>query len=186
MEYKGYKARVEVDTDAGILHGEVEGIRDVITFQGKNVDELREAFHDSVNDYLAMCAERDEEPEKAYSGKFLVRLDPDLHRELAITASRSGKSLNALAVDAVRYWISQTGAPAKTATRLKSYALEPSIERPALVKAISSVAEARGKAIKWGSHSDPQSSFQRAKTPSSNTPSSETPGSQTPPSQQLF
>ena len=174
MEYKGYKARVEVDTDAGILQGEVEGIRDVITFQGNNVDELREAFHDSVNDYLAMCAERNEEPEKAYSGKFLVRIDPNLHRELAVTASRAGKSLNALAVEAVRDWISRKGSPVKTPPRLESYALEPSIERPALVKAVSSVAEATRKDIKWASQSGP------------NPPSSETPGSQTPSSQQPF
>lgn len=58
MEYKNYFGRVEFDDEAGIFHGEVVNTRDVITFQGKSVKELREAFHDSVEDYLAFCAER--------------------------------------------------------------------------------------------------------------------------------
>jgi predicted HicB family RNase H-like nuclease len=64
IEYKGYLSRVEFDDEANIFHGEVINIRDVITFQGKTVDELRKAFEDSVEDYLAFCAERGEEPDK--------------------------------------------------------------------------------------------------------------------------
>ena len=58
MEYKGYLSRVEFDDEANIFHGEVINIRDVVTFQGKSVDELRQAFADSVEDYMAFCAER--------------------------------------------------------------------------------------------------------------------------------
>ena len=58
MEYKGYIGKVELDDDAGILHGEVVNTRDVITFQGRTVEEVRQAFRDSVDDYLAFCAER--------------------------------------------------------------------------------------------------------------------------------
>lgn len=68
----GYLARVEFDDKANIFHGEVINIRDVITFQGKTVDELRKAFEDSVEDYLAFCAERGEEPDKPLSGPFTV------------------------------------------------------------------------------------------------------------------
>ena len=64
MEYKGYLSHVEFDDEADIFHGEVINIRDVITFQGKSVDELRQAFEDSVEDYLDFCAEREEEPDK--------------------------------------------------------------------------------------------------------------------------
>jgi predicted HicB family RNase H-like nuclease len=60
MEYKGYLARAEFDDEANIFHGEVINIRDVITLQGKSVDELRQALEDSVEDYLAFCAERGE------------------------------------------------------------------------------------------------------------------------------
>lgn len=105
MEYKGYTARVIFDGEAGVLFGEVEGLRDVVTFEATNVKDLAIAFRDSVDDYLAMCAEREEEPEKPYSGKFLVRVDPRLHRDVSIAAARSGKSLNAFATEVLKAWI---------------------------------------------------------------------------------
>jgi len=71
---------VEFDDDADLFHGEVIGLRDVITFQGRTVDEVKRAFHDSVDDYLAFCAKRGEEPEKPFTGKLMLRLSPDLHR----------------------------------------------------------------------------------------------------------
>ena len=66
----------------------------MVTFQGETVDELRKAFHDSVDDYLEFCAARGEEPEKPYSGKFVVRVEPELHKTIAIQARKNGKSLN--------------------------------------------------------------------------------------------
>ncbi|WP_346297088.1 type II toxin-antitoxin system HicB family antitoxin [Rhodopseudomonas sp. P1] len=57
MTYKGYTATVEYDPDAGIFHGEVAGTRDVITFQGKSVAELKKALAGSIEDYLAFCKE---------------------------------------------------------------------------------------------------------------------------------
>jgi predicted HicB family RNase H-like nuclease len=95
MEYKGYLGKVEFDDDAGIFHGDVVNTRDVITFQGKSVAELKKAFRESVDDYLAFCAERGEEPDKPFSGQFVTRISPDLHRRASIEASRAGKSLNA-------------------------------------------------------------------------------------------
>lgn len=62
--YKGYEAVVEYDEDAGIFHGEVAGLRDVITCQGRSLAELKKAFAGSIEDYLAFCKERGEEPEK--------------------------------------------------------------------------------------------------------------------------
>jgi predicted HicB family RNase H-like nuclease len=94
MEYKGYTAVVEFDEDAGVFSGHVVNTRDVITFEGETVGELKQAFHDSVDDYLEFCAERGEEPDKPFSGKFVVRLDPDVHRKVFVAAARAGKSLN--------------------------------------------------------------------------------------------
>ena len=94
MEYKGYFAKVEFDDEADIFHGEVINLRDVVTFQGETVDELRKAFHESVEDYLEFCAVRGEEPEKPYSGKFVVRVEPELHKSISIQAKKNGKSLN--------------------------------------------------------------------------------------------
>ena len=94
MEYKGYIGKVTIDDEAGILYGEVINIRDVITFEGTNVAELQKAFHESVDDYLAFCAERGESPEKPFSGKFVVRLPAELHRKAYIQAKLADKSLN--------------------------------------------------------------------------------------------
>jgi predicted HicB family RNase H-like nuclease len=102
MEYKGYLGHVEYDDEAGCFHGEVANLRDVITFQGESVDELRRAFRESVDDYLAFCAARGEEPEKPYSGTFTVRIPPELHRDIALRARVAGKSLNGWVTDLLR------------------------------------------------------------------------------------
>ena len=94
MEYKGYLGTVEYDADAKIFHGDIINTRDVITFQGTTVKEIESAFKDSINDYISWCEEEGVEPEKPYSGKFNVRLSPELHRQIAILAKRRKISLN--------------------------------------------------------------------------------------------
>ena len=76
MAYKGYRAKVEFDYDAGVFHGQVVNTRDVIFFGGTSVDELNKGFRFSIDDYLAMCAERGEEPDKPFSGKAPLRIIP--------------------------------------------------------------------------------------------------------------
>lgn len=102
MEYKGYIGTVEFDADARILHGDVINTRDVITFQGKTVDEIEQAFKESIDDYLEWCAVEGVDPEKPYSGKFNLRLSPDLHKEAAVTAKRLKMSLNSFVEKALR------------------------------------------------------------------------------------
>jgi len=99
MEYKGYIGKVEIDEDAGVLHGEVINVRDVITFEGASVEEVQKAFRDSVDDYLDFCAERNEAPEKPFSGKFVIRLPAELHRKAYIQAKLADKSLNSWVTD---------------------------------------------------------------------------------------
>lgn len=103
MKYKGYVGQVEFDDDANIFHGEVINLRDVVTFQGSSVQELRNAFEESVDDYLEFCEERGESPDKPYSGKFMLRLEPELHKMLAIRARKERKSLNALVHDTLAH-----------------------------------------------------------------------------------
>lgn len=95
LSYKGYLGQIEFDEEAEILHGEVVNTRDVITFQGKSVSEVKRAFHESVDDYLEFCRSRGEAPDKPFSGRFVTRISPELHRQANIAARRSGKSLNA-------------------------------------------------------------------------------------------
>ena len=94
MTYKGYSGSVRFDDEAELFHGEVIGLRDVVTFQGRTVDELKQAFHDSIDDYLEFCESRSEDPDKPFSGKFLLRVDPVLHRRLAQLSADDGESLN--------------------------------------------------------------------------------------------
>ena len=102
MEYKGYIGKVEIDDEAGILHGEVIYIRDVITFEGTSVDEIQKAFRESVDDYLDFCAQQGESPEKPFSGKFVVRLPAELHRKAYIQAKLADKSLNSWVTDVLQ------------------------------------------------------------------------------------
>ena len=94
MHYKGYEAVIEFDEDADIFHGEVINLRDVITFQGASAAELKQALAESVEDYISFCKERGEEPERPFSGQFVVRAEPRLHKAISIAARRDGVSLN--------------------------------------------------------------------------------------------
>ncbi len=101
MNYQGYQTSVTFEEEADIFHGTVINTRDVITFQGKSVEEIRIAFKDSVNEYLKFCAERGREPEKPYSGRIALRIPSSLHRTASSAARAEGKSLNSWLAAAV-------------------------------------------------------------------------------------
>jgi predicted HicB family RNase H-like nuclease len=115
IEYLGYVGSVVFDDEAGLFHGEVVNTRDVITFQGETVAEIRQAFHDSIDDYLDFCAERNEQPEKPMSGKFNVRISPLLHAHAVAVARSRDISLNTLVERAMEEFIG---------TQFKSAAVE--------------------------------------------------------------
>jgi predicted HicB family RNase H-like nuclease len=94
MKYKGYTGKVVFDEESDFFHGEVIDTKDIITFQGENVVDLKAAFKDSVDDYLDFCAERGEKPEKPFSGKFVIRISPELHHSLYVKAVENGESIN--------------------------------------------------------------------------------------------
>lgn len=102
MEYKGYTGIVEYDEDSQIFSGMVINTKDIITFQGESVGEIRKAFEDSIDDYLQWCAEDGVSPDKPYSGKLNLRLSPELHKKAAIRAKLEGISLNSYIERAVR------------------------------------------------------------------------------------
>ncbi len=103
MEYKGYVGLVEFDDEDGVFFGRVVNLtNDGINFQGTSVEQLRDAFHASVEDYLAWCAETSTEAEKPYSGKFVVRIDPSDHSRAALAAAKLGLSLNKFVEKALR------------------------------------------------------------------------------------
>jgi len=102
LKYKNYIGIVEYDEVGKVFTGEVAGIRSVITFHGRTPEELEQSFRDSIDLYLEMCAEDGVSPEKSYSGRFNVRIPPQLHREIARKAVIEGKSMNDLVEEALQ------------------------------------------------------------------------------------
>jgi predicted HicB family RNase H-like nuclease len=95
IEYKGYTGVFEFDSSIDAFHGRVLGLQDVVTFQGRSIEELRAEMAESVEDYLELCSEVGKQPERPYRGEFLVRTTPELHRAAATAAESEGMSLNA-------------------------------------------------------------------------------------------
>jgi len=94
MTYQGYCAKIEYSDKDECLIGRVSDIRHVITFQGDSVEKIRQAFEEAVDAYLALCAEKNEEPEKPSAAPSVVRVSPALHGVLAMVARQEKKSVN--------------------------------------------------------------------------------------------
>jgi predicted HicB family RNase H-like nuclease len=102
LMYKGYFAIVHFSEEDNVFYGKLEGINDLVSFEGETVTELRKDFQDSVDDYLELCRRNGKTPEKPFKGSFNVRIGADLHRKAALTATERGISLNALVESAIR------------------------------------------------------------------------------------
>lgn len=96
LKYKDYYTSVLYDAEDQVLHGKIEAINDLVTFEAERTDEVENAFHEAVDDYLEMCKALSKEPQKPYKGQFNVRINPELHRQAAIEALKAGISLNQL------------------------------------------------------------------------------------------
>ncbi len=94
MKYKGYVARIEYDEEDRIFIGHLAGIKDIVGFHGTTVDELEDAFHESVDDYVAISEKTGRPVQKPYSGKLMLRISPDVHAAVATAAEVHGKSIN--------------------------------------------------------------------------------------------
>ena len=112
LRYKGHLARVEYDAEEHLIVGHLAGINDVIGFHGDTVAELEAAFREAVDDYIAVCAKARKTPEKAFSGKVMFRVAPDVHASAALAAQMRGVSLNQWAEDALRKQVEADGVMA--------------------------------------------------------------------------
>ncbi len=111
MEYKGYRAAVTFDDHAGIFHGSIVDTRDMVTFVGESVEELRREFKISVDDYLAFCSERGKEPDKPYSGEISFKVSSNVHRTADAAARSEGKTLEEWLAETVEWVAEQTLNP---------------------------------------------------------------------------
>ena len=101
LSYKGFNAVVAFDAEDALLTGRIAGINDVIGFHADDARGLVAAFHEAVDDYLATCTAIGKTPEKAYSGRVMVRIDPKVHADAALAAQLSGVSLNQFSEEAL-------------------------------------------------------------------------------------
>ena len=101
MTHNGYAARVEFDAEDRIFVGHIAGIRDIVGFHGESVDGLEAAFHEAVDDYLAVCKKLGQTPDKPYSGRVMLRLPPELHARASAAAQINGLSFNQWAAQAL-------------------------------------------------------------------------------------
>jgi predicted HicB family RNase H-like nuclease len=105
LEYKGYFGSVEYSDEDEVFHGRLEFIRDLVAYEGTDVKGLKQAFHEAVDDYLALCAEEGRKPDVPLKGSFNVRPGRELHRRAMIFAHRKGLNLNTVVSDALRHYL---------------------------------------------------------------------------------
>ena len=98
LTYKGYTGIIDVDPEAGVIHGTVIGMRDVVTFEAESAKDIINAFRDSVDDYRDFCREMGKSPDKPYSGKLVLRMLAEIHRKLDEVSRAQHASINSLAV----------------------------------------------------------------------------------------
>ena len=106
LHYNNYIGSVSFSEIDAVFHGKVVGIKSLISFEGESVSALTDDFHKAIDEYLKFCEASGKEPEKPFKGSFNIRISADLHRELALTASSRGISLNSLVENAIRQAVS--------------------------------------------------------------------------------
>jgi predicted HicB family RNase H-like nuclease len=94
MTYRNYAARIDYDPDDRIFVGHLAGIRDIVGFHGESVADLEAAFHEAVDDYLSMCEQLGQPPDRPASGKLMLRIPPEVHAKALRSAELAGTSLN--------------------------------------------------------------------------------------------
>ncbi len=101
LVYKDFIGTVHFSTKDSVFYGKIEGINDLVTFEGETVVDLKKAFEESVDDYIEICKEVEKDPLKSFKGSFNVRIAPELHSKAFKAALLKGKSLNQLVQEAI-------------------------------------------------------------------------------------
>ena len=105
LEYKGYVGSVHYSDEDEVFHGKLEGLRDLVTYEGTDVRSLKKGFREAVDDYLSTCARRGRRPDVPFKGSFNVRVGRELHKRAAVFAAARQKKLNALVSEALESYL---------------------------------------------------------------------------------
>lgn len=107
LTYKDFFATVHFSAEDDIFYGKIEGINDLITFEGENVSELRQAFYEAVDDYLQICEANNRSAFKSYKGSLNIRIPVELHRRLSENAIKMGIPINRVIQNAIEQGLHQ-------------------------------------------------------------------------------
>ena len=99
MTVNGHTAKITYDPELDQIRGEILGLNGGADFYGRSPTELRREFRKSLKVFHDVCREKGIDPRRKFSGRFNLRISPELHQRLAALAEASGKSLNALVED---------------------------------------------------------------------------------------
>ncbi len=103
LKYDDFIGSVNYCSEDEIFYGRIEGINDLVTFEGSSTKELKESFHEAVEDYKSLCIENDRDVFKSYKGSFNVRITPALHKRISEAALLKGISLNQFVQNALEH-----------------------------------------------------------------------------------
>ena len=107
ITYKDFIGTVHFGTEDSVFFGKIEGINDLVTFEGNSVEEIKKYFREAVEDYIQLCEENNKIPHKSYKGSFNVRVSPELHRKAIQQSVKRGISLNQLVQEALEKEVSE-------------------------------------------------------------------------------
>ena len=105
MEYKGYLGSVRFSGEDEVFHGKLQGIRDLVTYEGTDVASIKQNFTGAVDDYLETCRKRGKSPEQPFKGTFNVRVGGELHKRAAVYAAEHKKKLNSVVSEALEKYL---------------------------------------------------------------------------------
>ena len=111
MEYKGYIGSVRFSADDEVFHGKLQGIRDLVTYEGTDVASLKQSFLEAVEDYLETCRKHRKSPQQPFKGSFNVRVGRELHKRAAVFASEHKRKLNSVVSDALEKYLETATCP---------------------------------------------------------------------------
>lgn len=107
IKYKDYIGSVHFSQEDKVFYGRIEGINDLVTFEGRSVDEFVSAFQEAVEDYAVLCKKAGKSAQKSYKGSFNIRIDPEIHKKAALLSTNLGLSLNQLVEEAIQKYLAE-------------------------------------------------------------------------------
>jgi len=106
MNYKDYYGSVHYNDEDEVFYGKLAFLKDLVSYEGESVKELKQSFQEAVDDYLELCESQGKAPDTPFKGSFNVRTGKDLHRQVALYAVQHDMNINTVVKEALQRYIS--------------------------------------------------------------------------------